>query len=329
MMRIVACLLAVLACPPMLGCGQVQAASLRSMTTMHGANVLLKDLFDDAGPNADRVLGPGPEPGNRIIVAAAQLNAIARQYSVAWRSVSAADRAVLEWPGRPMRKEEAMEAVRTAITAAGASDDIDIDLSGFAPMVVPAEAVPVATVSRLDYDTISGRFTAALTVTGEGMAPIESRVSGQVTEMIEAPVAVTRLLPETVLRSDDIRVTRVRSGLLQNEVAKSVDQIVGMQLRRPVAAGQPLRLADLVRPSLVQRGAIVRIELSAAGLSVTGQATALDDGAEGDKIRVQNMSSKAFLFAQVVGPGQVRVTPDAPAALTTAPARFDRPLVRR
>src|ERR1700704_2347662 len=98
-MRIVVCLLLAVAC------GQAEAATLRSMTTLHGPTVYLRDLFDDAGPNADRELGPGPEPGGRIRLEAAQLNAIARQYNVAWRSVSSADRAVLEWPGHPMRKE--------------------------------------------------------------------------------------------------------------------------------------------------------------------------------------------------------------------------------
>jgi flagella basal body P-ring formation protein FlgA len=316
-MRILVLVLALLVC------GQTQAASLRTMTTLHGPNVYLRDLFDDAGVNADRVLGPGPDPGGRIIVEAAQLNAIARQYSVAWRSVSRADRAVLEWPGRPMRKEEAIEAVRLAITAGGAPDDMDIDMPGFNPPIIPAEVTPASTVSQLEYDSNTGHFTAALTVTGEGMNPIDTRVSGRVDEVVEAPVALTRLLPETVLRLDDVRIARVRATVLQSEVAKSVDQIVGMQLRRPVAAGQPLRLADLIRPPLVQRGATVLIELSAAGLTVTGRAVALDAGAEGEKVRVQNLTSHAFLFAQVVGPGKVRVTPDSPAALQTAPARFD------
>src|ERR1700691_2241148 len=117
----------------LLVCGQSQAGSLRSMTTLHGPTVYLRDLFDDAGAGAERVLGPGPEPGGRIIVEAAQLNAIARQYNVEWRSVSRADRAVLEWPGRPLRKEDAIEAVRIAITAAGSAHDIDIDLGGFMP----------------------------------------------------------------------------------------------------------------------------------------------------------------------------------------------------
>jgi flagellar basal body P-ring formation protein FlgA len=226
-------------------CAQAQASALRTVTTLHGPNVFLRDLFDDAGSNADRLLGPGPDPGGRIIVEAAQLNAIARQFGVAWRSVSRADRAVLEWPGRPLRKEEAVEAVRLAITAGGAADDSDIDLSGFTPPIVPSETAPTATVSQLEYQSDTGRFTAALTVTGEGMNPIDTRIGGRVEQMVEAPVALTRLLPETVLRLDDVRFARVRTSLLQSEVARTVDQVVGMQLRRSVAAGQPLRMADL------------------------------------------------------------------------------------
>lgn len=307
----------------LLACADARAAALRSMTTLHGPTVYVRDLFDDAGPNADRVLGPGPEPGGRIVIESAQLSAIARQYNVGWRSMSFGDRAVLEWPGRQMRKEDAIEAVRLAITAAGAADDIDIDMPGFTPPVVPAEAAAVPTVSRLDYDRDTGRFNAALTVTGEGMNPIDTRVSGQVIEMLDAPVALTRLLPETVLRTEDVRIARVRTALLRNDVARSLDQVVGMELRRPVAAGQPLSLTDLIRPPLVQRGAMVRIELSVGGLSVTGQAVALDAGAEGEKVRVQNLTSKAFLFAEVTGRGQVRVLPNAGAALPTVPARYD------
>ena len=328
-MRTLIYLCAALACGQLcaaLTCGQAQAAQLRTMTTLHGPEVLLKDLFDDAGPNANRVLGPGPDPGGRIVVEAAQLNAIARQYDVSWRSVSRADRAVLEWPGHSLPKEEAVEAVRVAITAAGASENIDIDLPGFTPPLIPSEVKPTTIVTQLDYDSNTGRFTASLSVTADGMNPINARVSGHVEEMVEAPVAMTRLLPETVLRADDVRMARVKTTVLQSEVAHSIEQIVGMQLRRPIAAGQPLRLADLARPALVQRGAMVQIELEASGLSLTGQATALDDGAAGDKIRIQNTTSHAFLFAEVVGPGQVRVTTDSPPALQTVPARFDRRL---
>jgi flagella basal body P-ring formation protein FlgA len=322
-MRILAFLVVMLACIP------AHAASLRSVTTLHGPNVYLRDLFDDSGSNADRLLGPGPEPGQRIILEAAQLNAIARQYNVAWRSISRADRAQLEWPGRPLRKDEITDAVHNAAMAVGAAEDSDIEISGFPSLTVPTETQLNPTVSQLEYDSNTGRFAASLTLSGEAMNSVSTRISGRIEEMTEAPVALARLQPDTVLRADDVRIARVRTTLLQTEVARTLEQIVGMQLHHPVAAGQPLRLADLTRPPLVQRGATVQIELSSSGLSVNGQAVALDAGAEGDKIRVQNLNSHAFLFAEVVGPGRVRVTPDAPSAQRTAPARLDRSVVPR
>src|SRR4051795_9225202 len=119
---------------------EAQAASLRTMTTLHGPNVYLSDLFDDAGHNANRLLGPGPAPGGRIVIEAPQLDAIARQYDVPWRSISEGDRAVLEWPGRPLPKETVVEAARTAMTASSDMEDFDIDLANFTSPIIPLEA---------------------------------------------------------------------------------------------------------------------------------------------------------------------------------------------
>lgn len=299
------------------------AASLRGMTTLHGPVVYLHDLFDDAGPNADRVLGPGPAPGDRIIVEAAQLNAIARQFNVSWRSVSAADRAVLEWPGRSLRQDEAANAVKAAITATGASDDLSVETPGFVPPMVPADDQNVqVAVSQLDYDSNTGRFTAALTITGDTMNAMTTRISGKAEAMVAALVSATRLLPETILRAGDVRETRLPASRMLDQPATALDQIIGMQLRRPIPAGQPLRLADLQHPPLVQRGSIVQMVLNEGDLSVSAQATAIDDGAAGDRIRVQNLNSHNFVYADVVGPDRVRVVPGPVAA--TLPARMER-----
>src|SRR5690348_9637468 len=96
-----------------------QAAMLRPITTLHAQVVRLKDLFDDAGRNADRVLGPGPAPGGRIVVEARQLAAIARQFDVDWRPISSGDRALLDRPGRPLDRDVALDALRAALISAG------------------------------------------------------------------------------------------------------------------------------------------------------------------------------------------------------------------
>src|ERR1700749_4638260 len=88
-----------------------QSATLRTVTTLHAPTVRLSDLFEDAGANANRVLGPGPGAGGRIVVEAAQLGAIARQFGVDWRPASTADRAVLDRPGRPPQRRGCLGAL--------------------------------------------------------------------------------------------------------------------------------------------------------------------------------------------------------------------------
>jgi flagella basal body P-ring formation protein FlgA len=233
-------------------CGvQAQAASLRTVTTLHAPVVRLSDLFDDAGANANRVLGPGPAAGGRIVVEAAQLGAIARQFGVDWRPASSADRAVLDRPGRPLRRDDVLDAVRRAVMAAGASSDCDIELAGFTPPLVPEDADPRPVVSDLDYDANAGRFSAALSVAGTGMEPIHVRVAGRVDDTAEVPVATTRLPGGTVLRPEDVHIARVHVAMLRGEVVHRSSDVIGMQLKRQIVAGQPLEAADLMRPALV------------------------------------------------------------------------------
>ncbi len=200
----------------------------------------LSDLFDNAGANADRVLGPGPGAGGRIVVESPQLGAIARQFGVDWRPASSADRAVLDRPGKPLRREEVLDAVKTAVMAGGASAECDIELAGFTPPLVPFDADPRPVVSDLDYDANAGRFSAVLSVTGEAMEPLHLRVTGRVDDTVELPVATARLLAGSVLRPDDVRMARVHTAVIRGEVARHATEAVGMQVKRPIAAGQPL-----------------------------------------------------------------------------------------
>lgn len=294
------------------------AATLRPATTLFGPTVLLRDLFDNPGAEAERVLGPGPAPGGRIVVEAPQLRAIARQFDVDWRPASAADRAVLERPGQAMKQDDALAAVRMALVAAGTSPDCVVELVGFSAPLIPLGATPRPIVSQLDYDSRGGRFSAVLSVAGDGMEPVNLRVAGQVREMMDLPVATARLPAGTVLGPDDVHMARVSVSTFHGDVIRSIEQTTGQQLTRAVQPGQPLAPSDLVRPTMVKRGALVRLRLDSGGLSVTGQGVALESGAAGERIKVQNPGSRTVLEGIVIGPGLVRIapgtTPEAVAA---------------
>jgi len=286
---------------------RLDAATLRPMTTLASPMVRVADLFDDAGPAAARVLGSGPAPGARIVIEAAQLAAIARQFGVDWRPNGGAERAVLDRPGRMLPREDMLAALRVAFAATGAAADGEIDLPGFATPLIPAETRSAVAVEQLDLDGPSGRFTALLSITGEGMSPIRHRASGTLVEMVEVPVAARRLAAGALLRPDDLQSVRIRANLVQGEVVRSAAQVAGLAPRRQINAGQPIPLAELTRPMVVGKGAKVAMQLLAPGLQLLAQGQALEAGAMGDRIQVLNTSSRAIVEAQVVGTDRVRV----------------------
>ncbi len=290
-----------------------QAATLRGGTALSDPAVRLSDLWD--GVAQDRAIGPGPEPGGRIIVEAAQLAAIARQFSVDWRPSSTADRIVLERPGHGFPREEAFAALRAALATAGVSADADVDMPGYVAPLVPAEAAAHGEVGQLDYNPVEGRFTAVLSVTAGGMAPAHTRLSGRVVEMVELPVATRRLSPGDIVAPGDIHIARLRAGAVRGEMAQVAAQVVGMALRHPVGPGAPLPLADLGRPMMVQKGEPVQMQLDTPGLSLSAQGVAMDGGATGEHVRVLNVQSRAIVDAEVSGTGRVRVSGTTPVVL--------------
>ena len=300
--------------------GDAQAATLRTATMLRAPVVRLSDLFDDAGANANRVLGTAPGPGGSIIVEAPQLAAIARQFGVDWQPASPAERAVLERAGRLLPRDDVVRAAKAALVAAGASPDCEVELPGFTPPMVPVDASPRSLATELDYDAGSGRFSAVLSVTGENMEPINLRLGGQVDDTMELPVAVARLATGTVVRADDVHMARVHVAMVHSEVLHGLSDAVGLQLRHAVVAGQPFAVADVMHPALVQRNANVQMELQSPGITLLAQGVALESGATGDRIRVLNPSSHAVVEGEVIGAGRVRVTPDSTPISTASRA---------
>ena len=301
------------------------AATLRPMTTLHGPVVRVSDLFDDAGKNADRVLGPGPAPGGRIVVEAPQLAAIARQFDVTWQPAFGTERAVLDRPGRPLGRNEMMPALRSALISAGAPTDAELELAAFDPPMVPAEGTPPPAVTQLDYDGPSGHFTAQLDIAGSGAGPLAWRVSGRAQPMLEVPVPVTRLLPGSIVSAADLRISRLPAARVQPGTARRIEEVVGKQLRYQAAAGVPVTVADLTVPVLVRRGAQVMMVLEGPGIALTAEGRALESGAEGEHVRVLNPVSHAILDAEVISANRVRIDPNAPPLQTaTSRSGFDR-----
>ncbi len=285
------------------------AARLRGSTTLAGKDVTIADLWDDTGAEGPRVLGPAPGPGGHITVEAPQLAAIARQFGIAWRPASPADRATLDRPGRPLPREAVLAVLHDALAGLGAPDDADIALAAFAPPMLPLEAEARATVEQVEYDAATGRFTAIL-VMADAAPAMRQRLLGSVREMVELPTPTHRLPPGAAISAQDLRLTRLPAASLRAEPVRTLADAIGMAPRHAAAAGQPLARSEMMRPVAVEKGARVTMELEAPGLAVVTVGQAAESGGIGDRVPIINLSSRAVVEAEIVATGRVRVMPD-------------------
>ncbi len=288
-----------------------QAATLRGSTALHGANVKISDLFDDAGPAADIVLGPGPAPGGRIVVEAAQAAAIARQFGVSWRATSQTQRVVIDRPGRAVPREALLASLRAALQEAGIGPDAALELASYTTPLVSPDATPDISVEQLNIEPGTGRLTAELSLAAPDEPLQRLRLSGRVQQMSEVVVATHRLLPGLVLTAQDVALQRVPESSLHGDAVHALSQALGHALAHPLQAGQMLAQSELGQPMLVQKGAQVQIQMNSPGIAVSASGEAIEPGGLGDRIGVLNPASGAVVEARVVGPDRVQVIPGA------------------
>lgn len=89
-------------------------------------------------------------------------------------------------------------------------------------------------------------------------------------------------------------------------VATSASEVVGLETRRTLHAGETLRVQDLRRPVLIARGSTVTMTFEAPGIVLTSSGRAITEGGLGDTVTIQNPASFRQITGVVIGPGQVR-----------------------
>jgi flagella basal body P-ring formation protein FlgA len=110
---------------------------------------------------------------------------------------------------------------------------------------------------------------------------------------------------ETIVDSD-LTTTTVDGSALMAGIVTRMDSLSGMQARRLLRAGEPLRDADVRRPVIVGKGQTVTMVFSAPGVELTAMGRAMSEGGLGDTVTVQNPASYRMISATVTAPGTVR-----------------------
>lgn len=135
-------------------------------------------------------------------------------------------------------------------------------------------------------------------------------VSLPVTVQVMAPALVARsTLPAgSEVQPDQFIEAEVDWGAGSTPPLTGADDFAGRQLTRPLAAGQPLRGADLRTRQWFSAGDTVRIVAVGQGFSISSEGQAMSHGIEGRSARVR-MPSGRIVSGDPVGERRVEVAP--------------------
>jgi flagella basal body P-ring formation protein FlgA len=292
------------------------APVLRASVNVTSDVVRVGDLVDNAGPAAQIAVYRAPDLGTTGALPVAQVINVLRAKQVIGVMTGDIKEVTVTRLARTFANKDLELAVATALErrfglgqAANIGVTLDRGLSELRLDTTNTGALqPVAT----RFDQRSGRFDITFEITNESSAaPTKLRFTGTAIETVEVAVLTRDIDRNEMLKASDVALERRPKAEVSGEAAVR-DRAVGMQLRRPMRSGTPLRLADLSKPDLVQRDQNVTVIYQTTGLYLTTRGKAIDSGAEGDVVSVLNVQSKRTLTGVVTGRGQVTI--QGPAA---------------
>lgn len=310
--------LLVLALPARAADDFIATPTLRASITVTSDVVRVGDLIDNAGSAALIPVYRSPDLGTTGALPVAHVLAVLRAKQVIGVMTGDIKEVQVTRLARTLVNKDLETAVASALERRfGLGDAANITVTfdrGIADMRLDASNTGVLQPVATRYDARSGRFDIAFEINNDNNpAPTKLRFTGTATETVEVAVLTRDIDRVDLLKASDVAMERRPKGEVTGEAA-SRDRTLGMQLRRPMRAGTPIRVADIVKPDFVQRDQNVTVIYQVPGIYLTTRGKAIESGAEGDTISVLNLQTKRTLSGVVTGRGQVTVQGASQAA---------------
>jgi len=121
-------------------------------------------------------------------------------------------------------------------------------------------------------------------------------------------LAAARHLPKGhVINNNDLRPISIKLGQANNGFFIKQENLIGKQIKRPIAMGKVIKPRFVEAARMVQRGENVTIIAVTQSIQVSMKGIALADGAQGQMIQVRNLKTKQVVQGIVTKPGFVKV----------------------
>jgi flagella basal body P-ring formation protein FlgA len=285
------------------------AAQLRPEINVTDDTIRLGDLFDGAGPLADRAVASAPAPGHPLTFDQDFLQRLAAAYHLDWQPATTDTTVVVTRTSRTVGLEDLRGPVIAALSRRSVGGRLQVEFDNPQLQVVVASGSSTGiTVENVYYSPNQSHFSADVVVGAGGTAPQRITLSGNTTLMVEMPVLVHRVNPGDVIGRGDIGWVEFNAAQLFGDLAASEADLLDHTPRRGLGVNTPIYLRDVQAPRMVSRNQLVTMIVETKSMMISTQGKATQDGARGEVIRVVNVQSNRTIEATVTGPNQVTIS---------------------
>jgi len=162
---------------------------------------------------------------------------------------------------------------------------------------------PDGTVLQPDFQHWQGKPDGMLTIhlSRRGQRFRSVRVRVEISWEGLAPVATRELPVGSLLQEQDVRWERgIHKGFPFDLTLEAI-ALTGMRLRQAIKAGEFVRNSALLPELLITKGDLVEVTVRGNGFHVQTTAVAEQSGVSGQKVRLQQTSTKRALIGRVIG----------------------------
>ena len=270
--------------------------------------IRLSDLFIDAGKHGKTIVANAPAPGKSETFGARQLQNIARRAGLDWYPESRYDRTVVRRPGDLISTEEILAKLFVKLRQSGLPNNQRIKLSKRDLSIYVARGAKAdIQILKLKFDIKNGTFSAAIEIPRGGRGAERLQITGRTYKVVSVPVFARRLQKNDIIREADLDFVELPQSAVGRNALLDARNIIGKTPKRLIQIGKQIRSGDLKPPTVVRKGSLVTIVLRTKKMFITARGRAIDDGAKGEVVRVQNTRSRKTIEATVAGPSRVTI----------------------
>lgn len=274
-----------------------------------GQYFTLGDIATMSGDDSQRLaelrqirLGYTPAPGQSVVLTGDLLSARL--------SASRTDFAGISWQVPPQFKVTAQSQVLSGQKLVSQAEQyLKERLAGSDVVITPGiqpqdMLVPPGEIvfeNELPYGVkYNSPTSVSVGITVAGQLYNKAALRFDIKKYEQVAVVSRALAARELINTDNVVFERRDIGRVPPGYFTELNKILGLAVKRQLAPGTAITDSMLEKPILIKRGQTIRIVAQTGHITVSAPGIALQNGSQGQFIRVQNINSKKMITGQVV-----------------------------